>query len=195
MFGKEKEKLLGLAPSNRIAYIPNAVDCWPVSPERRQAQLDGLKELGFEPETLDLKEYFGKSDELKKKLDEIGAVWIQGGNCFVLRRAMQLSGLDMYIKNSLDKNFLYAGFSAGPCVLSPTLKAFSIVDEPEKMPYGQYEIIWDGLGILDKVFMPHYDSDHPESADIDKEIEYCKENGIDYIPLRDGEVLIFEKTS
>lgn len=41
-------------------------------------------------------------------------------------------------------------------------------------------------------FMPHWDSDHPESADIEKEITYCKENNISYKAIRDGEVIIIE---
>ena len=40
--------------------------------------------------------------------------------------------------------------------------------------------------------MPHWDSDHPESADVGKAISYCKENGIPYKAIRDGEVIIIE---
>jgi len=40
--------------------------------------------------------------------------------------------------------------------------------------------------------MPHWDSNHPESVDIDKEIAYCKENNIQYKAIRDGEVIIIE---
>ena len=42
------------------------------------------------------------------------------------------------------------------------------------------------------MLLPHYDSDHPESEDIAKEVEYCKNNNVPYKTLRDGEVIILE---
>ena len=61
------------------------------------------------------------------------------------------------------------------------------------MPYEECkEILWEGLGILDHIILPHYKSDHPESADIDKEVEFCKRNNIPFKTLRDGEVIIIE---
>jgi dipeptidase E len=44
--------------------------------------------------------------------------------------------------------------------------------------------------ILDYAIAPHYKSDHPESADIDKCVAYFKENNIRYKTLRDGEAII-----
>jgi dipeptidase E len=41
--------------------------------------------------------------------------------------------------------------------------------------------------------MPHWNSDHPESADIDKEIAYCEQHGLAYLPLKDGDVHIVER--
>ena len=67
-----------------------------------------------------------------------------------------------------------------------------IVD-PLDTPYSeQKEIIWEGLSFVDFRFMPHWDSNHPESSDIDKEIAYCKENNIPYRAIRDGEVIVIE---
>ncbi|MEK9181876.1 MAG: hypothetical protein AAB786_02535 [Patescibacteria group bacterium] len=40
--------------------------------------------------------------------------------------------------------------------------------------------------------MPHFDSDHPESEAINKEIEFCQQNNIPYKAIRDGEVIIIE---
>ncbi len=105
---------------------------------------------------------------------------------------MKLSGLDSILINSeVPENFVYAGYSAAGCVLSPTLKSYSIVDDATDHPYeGQNETLWEGLGLIDFAFMPHYDSDHPESDDTDKEIAYCEEHGIPYKALRDGEAMV-----
>lgn len=194
--GNETEKLKTLTPKGKIGYIPNARDFTGADPERRakrnENDMGSLRKLGLEVEKLNLQDYFGKRDELKKKLEELGAIFISGGNVFVLRQAMKLSGLDEILKEIKDTNFLYAGYSAAGCVLAPSLKGMDIVD-PLDTPYDeQKEILWDGLGFVDFRFMPHWDSNHPESADIDKEIAYCKENNISYKAIRDGEVIIIE---
>ena len=91
-----------------------------------------------------------------------------------------------------SSDFIYGAYSAGCCILSPSLKGLQIVDNPEDKPYKYTETIWEGLGILNYAFLPHYDSDHHESADIDKEIRYCIENKVPFKAFRDGEVEIFE---
>jgi dipeptidase E len=192
--GNETEKLKDLVPSRKIGYIPNARDFTTADPVRRtkrnENDMGSLSALGLKVEMLNLQEYFGKRDELKKKLKELGAIFISGGNVFVLRQAMKLSGLDQVLEELRDTDFLYAGYSAAGCVLASTLKGMDIVD-PLDTPYKeQKEILWDGLGFVDFRFMPHWNSNHPESADIDKEIEFCKQNNIPYKAIRDGEVII-----
>jgi len=196
--GNETEKLKRLVPKGKIGYIPNARDFTGADPERRAKRNDkdmsSLRELSLEVELVNLQDYFGKRDELKKKLEELGAIFISGGNVFILRQAMKLSGLDQLLKEFQGRDdFLYAGYSAAGCILSPSLKAYEIVDNATDTPYaGLKEVIWDGLGFIDFAFMPHWDSDHPESAAVDKEIEFCKQNNISYKAIRDGEVIIIE---
>ena len=153
-----------------------------------------MNELGFEAESLDLKTYFGKEEALAKKLNSLGAIWVSGGNTFVLRQAMRLSGFDkLFSTLSTRKDFLYGGYSAGICILSETLKPIDMVDDPENFPYqGIDKVIYEGLGIFNYSFMPHYDSDHPESVDIGKEIQRCIDNKWLFKALRDGDVIIKE---
>ncbi len=197
--GRETEKLKEMIPSKKIGYIPNARDYSTVDPEikmnRTERDSTLLAELEIETEIIDLTNYFNKKDKLKNKLEELGAIFISGGNVFVLRQAMRLSGLDEILTEFKDsnKNFLYAGYSAAGCVLAPSLKAYAIVDNPNEAPYeGIKETIWEGLGFVDFAFMPHFDSDHPESEAINKEIEFCQQNNIPYKAIRDGEVIIIE---
>lgn len=194
--GNETEKLKTLVPKGKIGYIPNARDFTSADPERKAKRttndMNSLRELSLEVALVNLSDYFGKREELKKKLEELGAIFISGGNVFVLRQAMKLSGLDEILKELRDTDFLYAGYSAAGCVLAPSLKGMDLVD-PLDTPYdGQNKVIWEGLGFVDFRFMPHWDSDHPESADVEKEIAYCKENNISYRAIRDGEVIILE---
>lgn len=194
--GNETDKLKALIPKGKIAYIPNARDFTGADLERcikrSEKDIGSLHELGLEVELVDLREYFGKRDELKAKLGGLGATFVSGGNVFVLRQAMKLSGLDQILKELRNTDFLYAGYSAAGCVLAPNLKAFEIVDAIDTPYHEQKEVILEGLGFVDFAFMPHWKSDHPESADVEKAIIYCKENSIPYRAIKDGEVMVIE---
>jgi dipeptidase E len=196
--GNETERLKKLVSLHKIGYIPNALDFSKVDPERKKKHIENdiesLRELGLKVEMVDLRDFFNKRDELKDMLDELGAIFISGGNVFILRQAMKLSGLDEILREFQDrKDFLYAGYSAAGCVLSSSLSAYAIVDDSTDTPYaGLNEVIWDGLGFIDFAFMPHWNSDHPESASIGKEIKYCKLNNVPYKAIQDGEVIIVE---
>lgn len=196
-FGTEKDQLKDLAPKGKIAIIPNALDFREADDERTSRSLENkmerLEQLGLEPQIVDLKGYFGREEDLKKIIEDIGAVFVLGGNVFVLRQAMKLSGLDTILTMlRYDPNFLYAGYSAAGCVLAPSLDPYKVVGDATETPYPQLrEVIWEGLGFVDFAFMPHWDSDHPEAEAIGRGIEYCKQHGIEYKAVRDGEVLIF----
>ena len=141
---------------------------------------------------LSLKDYFGRQEQLKQDLEPYHAFWVIGGNTFALRKAMQLSGFDAFLKVcSAKKDYLYGGYSAGICVLAPNLKGLHLVDEPVN-PYNQDEVIQEGVGLLEFLPLPHYQSDHPESVLIDQAVSYCKEHQIAYQTLSDGDVIQFE---
>ncbi len=193
--GNKAAQLKRMIPKGKtIGFVPNAFDY--VEPqvwkERNAIVMKELSDLGIKVEMLDLRKYFGKSKALKRKLDRLGGIWVRGGNTFVLRQAMKLSGLDTILKGIERKDFVYGGYSAGCCILGPTLKCLSIVDDPTITPYRVKKVLWDGLGLIDFAVMPHYKSDHPESKDVDKEVAYCKKNRIPFKTLRDGEVLIIK---
>ncbi len=182
----------------RVAYISNALD-FSSDLERRKksedADLANLESVGLKVENLDLRDFFGRQEALNKKLSEYNIVWVRGGNVFVLRQAMELSGFSKTLKEMLGrKDFVYGAYSAGACVLAPTLKGLDLVDDPNIHPYpGQTETIWDGLGILNYSFIPHYSSVHAESNAVDDAINYMVDNKMLFKAVKDGEVLIFKK--
>ena len=67
--GRETDKLKQMLPENRLtAYIPNAIDYSSDISRRNKSKgqdMDDLRSVGLEPEILDLRDYFGKEDELK----------------------------------------------------------------------------------------------------------------------------------
>jgi dipeptidase E len=120
--GDEGQKLAKMVGGKkRTALISNALDCYSDLERRKkseQEEIESLTSLGLKPELLDLRDYFDKKDELQSKLETFNAVWVRGGNVFVLRVAMKKSGFDEVISEKVnDKAFVYAGYIAGPCLL------------------------------------------------------------------------------
>lgn len=198
-FGDKIDDLKKLIPkNNKIAHINNAKDWVGADLERanklQKDEMNVLNTLGFQSESLDLKAYFHKTEALRNKINDLGALWVSGGNAFVLRMAMQLSGFDRIFQELKDNDdFLYGGYSAGICVLSTSLKAIDQVDQPQNFPYPEItQPIYEGLGAFGYAFMPHYDSDHYESEAIGKEIQRCIDNKWLFKALRDGEVIVVE---
>ncbi len=192
--GDRPEELVALAgAARRAAIILNALD------NRPKARADWLKDqtgkltgLGFSVVELDLRTYFGKPDRLETFLGGIDLVWINGGNTFILRRAMKQSGFDRLIKNAVAGNaIVYAGFSAAAVIASGCLRGLELTDDPQDVPPGyDAAVVWDGLGFVPFALAVHFKSDHPESDSVDREIAFYEGNGIPYRTLRDGEVLI-----
>lgn len=196
--GDNPQQLVDLVGSNkRVAVIANSID-FGDDLERRKAgvqrEIDDLKQLNLEPEEVDLRNYFGKSEKLAKKLSEFGVLWVRGGNTFILRRAFKESGMDKWLISQKDnKELVYAGYSAGVCILSPTLKGLEIVDDPNLISESyKKEVVWDGLGLISFAFAPHYKSNHPETEMVDKEVEYYIKKGVEYKALHDGEAIVID---
>lgn len=185
--------LAGLAPAGRVALIMNALDNRPEGRERwRTGQTRKLEALGLTVRDLDLRDFFGAPDHLRESLCEHDMVWINGGNTFILRRAMKLSGMDVAIVDLLRRDeIVYAGFSAAAVIISQSLHGLEAVDDPHDVPAGYpAEIEWSGLGILPFAIVVHHQSDHSESAAVEKEIEHYKRSSIPYRTLRDGEAFV-----
>jgi len=199
-FGNEVDKLKLMLPTgSKIGHINNSRDFSGADADIREKyqndEINQLNDFGFAGESLDLKSYFGKEVELRIKLAALNGLWVSGGNTFVLRQAMKLSGFDNIFKELRQrKNFLYAGYSAGVCVLCDSLKYIENVDDPDDFPFGQNkEQIWDGLGVFNFGILPHYDSVHFESEEIGREVLRCIDNKWLFKAMRDGEVMIIEE--
>ncbi|MEO0338262.1 MAG: Type 1 glutamine amidotransferase-like domain-containing protein [Bacteroidota bacterium] len=198
-FGNVVDQLMAMRPEKaKIGHINNARD-WvgadlEYANKKQGEEMAQLHRYGFLPEALDLKDYFGKQSELEQKIDQLDALWVSGGNTFVLRMAMRISGFDQLV-HDLNKrdDFLYAGYSAGVCVLADSLRGIENDDDPYNFPYAQIqEPSFDGLGIFNYIILPHYDSDHPESEEIAREVQRCIEQKRLFKVLRDGEVIIIQ---
>lgn len=105
-----------------VGYVANALDhvtdrTW----LRRwiKADIDQLAEAGLQAQRYDLRDFFAANAEIGPYVSELAGLWISGGNVFVLRQAMRLSGLDAFLlADQVGDEFVYGGYSAAGCVLS-----------------------------------------------------------------------------
>ena len=182
---------------NKIIIIANAKDQYTDLERVEKGTLSDIKqleEIGFQVERLNLKDYFGKQKELEKIFTRVKAFYVVGGNTFVLRKAMQLSGFDkLLVKYANEPDYFYSGYSAGICLLSKDMRGVAIMDEPDIDPYNSgSEPIYRGIGFIDEAIIPHFESNHVETEAASQAAMYCKENNISYVTIRDGEVIIKE---
>jgi dipeptidase E len=186
--GDHPRRLRALAgPVRRVAVIANAMDVAPDDVRRAgvEKELVALRDLGFDPEEVDLREPLAA-----RELENADVVWVPGGNAFVLRRAMADCGIEQLLVNRIKQNDLvYAGYSAGPAILAPDLRGIERIDDITAVA----EPIWDGLGLLDRPFVPHVDSPgHPETTACDNLSAEFTRTGKMHWALRDGDVLLVE---
>lgn len=199
--GDHPDRLLGLLPDadpGDIAVIANAMDAAPEDIRRAAVEREThtLSELGFHPRELDLRDFFdGPADAIESALHSYPSVWVRGGNAFMLRYAMARSAADAVLTARLHQDtIVYAGYSAGPCILAPSLRGLELCDFPQSVTQTSGdEPIWEGLGILDHAFVPHVDSPgHPETEACGRVAEHYRSYGISHRTLRDGQVLLVD---
>ena len=190
--------LLGGQGRSEIAVIANAMDAQP-GHERAagvEREFNSLSALGMQPAEVDLRDFFDQPREaIDAVLARFPAVWLRGGNVFMLRYALARSSADAALTALLHKDALvYAGYSAGPCVLAPSLSGLDHCDDPNVVPqtYGT-PTVWDGLGILDYAVVPHVDSPgHPETGALGVVAANYRASGVPHRVLRDGQVLVVD---
>jgi len=181
----------------RIGVVRNALD-FSLDMDRieqgRTREFEDLQRIGLVPEDLDLKEYFGAPERLESRIASFDALWVVGGNSFILRRAMSQSGLDAALaRRSADPAFVYAGYSAGSCVVGLTLRGIDLVDDPAIVPSGYSDApVWEGLCFVPLAIAPHYRSPHPDAVLIEKVNDYFISHRIPFIALRDGEAYVLD---
>ncbi len=188
--------LLGEPGPAEIAVIANAMDGQPGNERAAgvEREVDALTALGLRPTEVDLRGFFDQPREaIETTLARFPAVWLRGGNVFMLRYALARSGADTVLTALLRQNALvYAGYSAGPCVLAPSLRGLDHCDDPSVVPetYGD-PVVWDGLGILDYAVVPHVDSPgHPETEALSVVAANYRADGVPHRTLRDGQALV-----
>lgn len=195
-FGAHYDRLLALVGApGPVAVIANACDSWPTAWQSAvTSELVPLRRLGFEPDVVDLRDYIGQAQELERELIRYPMVWVRGGNTFVLRAQFARSGADLVLPRLLAADaFVYAGYSAGACVMTPDLRGLEAVDDPAEVRLAcGIEPVWEGLGLVDKRIVPHLDSPTDPGGLSRKLVRDYRSEGIPYWALTDDDVVVVD---
>lgn len=153
-------------------------------------QIANLEALNLDADEFDLREH--DADSIAADFGDPAFVWVRGGNVFTLRAAMARSGADQVIVHGLRHDaFVYAGFSAGACVLAPSLAGLERCDSVQDCRTTYGDVKFDGLGILDRPVVPHLSSpDHPETDILGEVAAQYEMEQQPFWPLRDGQALV-----
>lgn len=192
--GRHADKLLDLISGTKtVAVITNAKDYKSIDERKIKVEecFDYFPSINLEPIEIDLRQHFHKQGA-EDILSQYHFVWLAGGNVFLLRRALKYTGLDAWLQKAVRENkVILGGESAGAIIMGPTLRhsEMEATDEHDgnedsaKYVAEGYnsEIIWEGLGLVDYVPVPHYKSGD-YSAEID---EYIKRLDMAKLPHKE----------
>lgn len=196
--GKFGEKLIELLGEKReVLIVPNARD---YHEENKyidnvvHAKVKMFAELGIKATGLDLKRFFGKTeklDEYLKSKANVGMIYALGGDVFLLRTAMKLSGMDKIIQEKLKNDeIVYGGSSAGSMVTVTDLRIYERdeLSPKEVEKYYNTPAELQGLGLVQGIIIPHADS--PKRDWITK--LHQERAGSRAIMLNDADVLVVD---
>jgi dipeptidase E len=197
--GTRPAALRELVPGRRIGLVVNALDA-----ESRRGRRSGrrieerqLQAIGFEPVEIDLRRYAGspragRSDDLARALSGLSAVWVSGGNTFVLLQAMQRSAFGDAVRARLDRGgFVYAGYSAGACVAGPDVRGVELMDDISASGLrADRDDDVAGLGLADFRVVPHWRSGHALSPSAELLADHLAAAALPHRCLSDGQVVV-----
>ncbi len=199
--GDYGEKLVELTNGNfKTLVISNARDHRTIEDRKEivENDLTMLKECGLDPTELDLRKYFGKSDELRDYVKKFkpGCIFCMGGNNYSISTAMHLSGMDEIIRAGLrNDEFVYAGYSAGAMYASKDLmnyyssfgmRAGDRIEEAKSL-YG--EVHTNGLGVICEYVCPHADEEKFKEV-CTKAVAEIKQNSLVPVILNNSDVVV-----
>lgn len=195
-FSNHIEQLISLCGENKsIAIIANGLDAKPDSYRRNRVEIEieKLRSIGFQPEELDLRNYFGNSEGLRCFLSGKSMVWVRGGSAFILNRAMVQSGFSSVgVEMIRNSKLVYAGYSAALIVATTSLSGTEIVDDPTVIPngYSKETDPFSGLGLIDFYLIPHIDSIEDWAKEIPRCAKELRDKNLEVVTLKDGEVFV-----
>ena len=198
-FGNYKTELLKLTKNGRkTLIITNARDF--LSDDEKQTvvsrKLALFRDAGFEAEELDLRQYFGREEQLAEFIESYrpNLFFAIGGNVFLLSTAYRLSGFAEILLDDLKQDkYVYGGGSAGGIVTVKSLEYYGhgyLTPEKVLEIYGA-DAVMDGLGLIDRYVVPH--ADEPKFSEATKKYyKRLNQDGRDILLINQNSAYIID---
>jgi dipeptidase E len=189
-FPDELVSLVGKRTNDTVVtLIVNAFDNYPT--DRREVHItnltESIKQAGYEPVQLDLRNYIGKTDALVSQLNETDLLWVSGGNIFYLRYLLRECGLDNTLQSLINGGMVYGGDSAGAAVMGHDLHGLDLLDDIDEAP----EAIYEGLNITPFIILPHWGNERYQAEIANSKRELEKYNS-EIVTISDDQVCIVD---
>ena len=117
-------------------------------------------------------------DVVKRKIDEADIIYIGAGDTLKLLNLLKEYKMDDMIRSACNRGCVVVGISAGAIALCKS----GVSDYEIMNNISNNYVLINGLGILDIMFVPHYNTDDKKTSDVKnilngtKKVAYCLEN-------------------
>lgn len=140
----------------RVGYVDDAArpyaDEWFVAAEREQ-----LAELGYSLTDITVGD-FDDAGSFDAVLEDVDALYVAGGNTFVLLAALRRHGCDEALLERVRQGLPYIGSSAGSIITGLSVEPLSLMDDPADA----LDLVdRAGLALVETVVIPHADGALP----------------------------------
>ncbi|MFF1946447.1 Type 1 glutamine amidotransferase-like domain-containing protein [Rhodococcus qingshengii] len=175
----------------RIGYLNDAAHPYSgeefVDAERKQ-----LATLGYSLTDIAAGDH-DQASTFRSVLDSLDAIYVAGGNTFVLLSALRRNGTGDVLVEKVRAGLPYIGSSAGSIITGPSIEPASLMDDPTDAP----DLIdRAGLALVSTVVIPHADGALPPyPPELITQIKETYETDYPLIFVNDDQALLVEGDS
>lgn len=165
----------------KIGFIPTASE---LDKDRWYMEKDKTDLINMNYNLIEIDITNENKENIIKKINQVDALYIAGGNCFYLLEQIKIKEvLDEIINFANTKT--YIGASAGACIACPNIFYVKKLDNIKEAPLLNN---YDALDLIDAYILPHYNSDEKYTNLIKEIINENKK--LNFITLQNNEALI-----
>lgn len=126
------------------------------------------------------------AEEVRKKLQQVDALYVSGGNTFYLLQQIHLANCTKVIQEFVAAGKPYIGTSAGSIVAGPDI---SIMKGLDKLNLAPKLTSFTALELIDIVIFPHWGSDHFRQLYLQSQMQIAYQMAFKIILLTDHQYL------
>lgn len=109
--------------------------------------------------------------QIKKDLDQVDAIYVEGGNTFYLLQQAQQSGFIEVIRDYvINQGKPYLGTSAGSVIAGPDITPTKNLDNSSKAPTIKG---YEGFNLVNYVILPHWGSDSFRESYLNQKLDFA----------------------